>query len=164
MASLKDLRSRIASVKSTRKITSAMKMVAASKLRRAQDAAEAARPYADRMARMIGSIVSGASTDGAPPLLGGTGKDKIHLLIPVTSDRGLCGGFKLGAFTFGCGLNKFTAPTHDIKEIGIESLTSLRSIRLRILSYLLVISTVRGRSTFRVTHGARTTRRPDLVL
>ncbi len=93
MAGLKELKTRIASVKSTQKITSAMKMVAASRLRRAQEAAELARPYAERMSRMIGSIVSGASTDGAPPLLGGTGKDEIHLLIPVTSDRGLCGGF-----------------------------------------------------------------------
>ncbi|MBT5841941.1 MAG: F0F1 ATP synthase subunit gamma [Rhodospirillaceae bacterium] len=93
MAGLKELKTRIASVKSTQKITSAMKMVAASRLRRAQEAAEAARPYAARMARMIGSIVTGASTDGAPALLAGTGKDDIHLLIPVTSDRGLCGGF-----------------------------------------------------------------------
>jgi len=93
MAGLKELKTRIASVKSTQKITSAMKMVAASRLRRAQQAAEAARPYADRMARMIGSIISGASTDGAPALLAGTGKAEVHLLIPVTSDRGLCGGF-----------------------------------------------------------------------
>lgn len=93
MAGLKELKTRIASVKSTQKITSAMKMVAASRLRRAQEAAESARPYADRMARMIGSIVSGTDTDGAPALLAGTGKDDVHLLIPVTSDRGLCGGF-----------------------------------------------------------------------
>ena len=93
MAGLKELKTRIASVKSTQKITSAMKMVAASKLRRAQAAAESARPFADRMARMIGSIVSGASAEGAPALLAGTGADDTHLLIPVTSDRGLCGGF-----------------------------------------------------------------------
>ncbi|MED5395480.1 MAG: F0F1 ATP synthase subunit gamma [Pseudomonadota bacterium] len=93
MAGLKELKTRISSVKSTQKITSAMKMVAASRLRRAQEAAEASRPYADRMARMIGSIVSGTSTEGAPPLLAGTGKDNVHLLVPVTSDRGLCGGF-----------------------------------------------------------------------
>ena len=93
MAGLKELKTRISSVKSTQKITSAMKMVAASRLRRAQEAAEASRPYADRMARMIGSIVSGTSTEGAPPLLAGTGKDSVHLLILVTSDRGLCGGF-----------------------------------------------------------------------
>ena len=93
MPSLKDLKIRINSVESTQKITSAMKMVAASKLRRAQAAAESARPFADRMARMIGSIVSGASAEGAPALLAGTGADDTHLLIPVTSDRGLCGGF-----------------------------------------------------------------------
>jgi F-type H+-transporting ATPase subunit gamma len=93
MAGLKELKTRIASVKSTQKITSAMKMVAASRLRRAQAAAETARPFADRMARMIGSIVSGASAEGAPALLAGTGADDTHLLIPVTSDRGLCGGF-----------------------------------------------------------------------
>jgi F-type H+-transporting ATPase subunit gamma len=94
MASLKDLRLRIASVKSTRKITSAMKMVSASKLRRAQVAAEAARPYAERMERMLGALAAGlAGQSGVPPLLAGTGKDQTHLLIVVSSDRGLCGGF-----------------------------------------------------------------------
>lgn len=94
MASLKDLRSRIASVKSTRKITSAMKMVAASKLRRSQDAAEAARPYADRMGTMLGRLASAVSgMQGAPKLLAGTGKDDVHLLVVFTADRGLCGGF-----------------------------------------------------------------------
>jgi F-type H+-transporting ATPase subunit gamma len=94
MATLKALRMRIASVKSTQKITSAMKMVAAAKLRRAQEQAEAARPYALRMGRMLGSLagsmVAGA---GAPKLLAGTGADKVHLLVVATSDRGLCGGF-----------------------------------------------------------------------
>ncbi|MHC8495224.1 F0F1 ATP synthase subunit gamma [Thalassospira sp. SM2505] len=94
MASLKDLRSRIASVKSTRKITSAMKMVAASKLRRAQDAAEAARPYAERMGTMLGRLATAVgSNEGAPKLLAGTGKDNVHLLVVFTADRGLCGGF-----------------------------------------------------------------------
>ena len=94
MASLKDLRSRIASVKSTRKITSAMKMVAASKLRRAQDAAEAARPYAERMGTMLGRLAAAVgSNEGAPKLLAGTGKDDVHLLVVFTADRGLCGGF-----------------------------------------------------------------------
>ncbi|NQV57756.1 MAG: F0F1 ATP synthase subunit gamma [Rhodospirillales bacterium] len=94
MSNLKELKTRITSVKSTQKITSAMKMVAASRLRRAQGAAEAARPYAERMERMISSIVSGsAAGEGAPAILAGTGSDNIHLLIPVTSDRGLCGGF-----------------------------------------------------------------------
>ena len=94
MATLKDLRVRITSVKSTQKITSAMKMVAASKLRRAQTQAEAARPYAQRMERMLASL--GASVAGsptAPKLLAGTGADKVHLLVPVTGERGLAGAF-----------------------------------------------------------------------
>lgn len=92
MASLKDLRLRIRSVKSTQKITSAMKMVAAAKLRRAQEQAEAARPYAERMERMIATLGSGVSTD-APALLTGTGADKVQLVIVATADRGLCGAF-----------------------------------------------------------------------
>lgn len=94
MPSLKDLRQRIASVKSTQKITSAMKMVAASKLRRAQDAAEAARPYAGRMERMLGNLAASLSgPTGAPPLIAGTGRDEVHLVVPITANRGLCGGF-----------------------------------------------------------------------
>ncbi len=94
MPNLKDLRVRIASVKSTQKITSAMKMVAAAKLRRAQEQAEAARPYAERMERMLGALAENvAGREGAPPLLAGTGADKTHLLILATSDRGLCGAF-----------------------------------------------------------------------
>jgi F-type H+-transporting ATPase subunit gamma len=94
MPSLKDLRLRINSVKSTRKITSAMKMVAASKLRRAQSAAEQARPYAASMERMLGALATSmAGQSGAPALLAGTGRDQTHLLIAVTGDRGLCGGF-----------------------------------------------------------------------
>jgi len=94
MASLKDMRNRIASVKATRKITKAMQMVAAAKLRRAQDAATSARPYAQRMARVLASVgASVASKAGAPPLLVGTGKDQVHLLVVMTAERGLCGGF-----------------------------------------------------------------------
>lgn len=94
MPSLKDLRVRIRSVKSTQKITAAMKMVAASRLRRAQEQAEAARPYAQRMERMLGSLASKmAGMPGAPPLLAGTGRDAVHLLIVASSDRGLAGGF-----------------------------------------------------------------------
>jgi F-type H+-transporting ATPase subunit gamma len=94
MPSLKTLRNRIVSVKSTQKITSAMKMVAASKLRRAQSQAEAARPYAERMERMMGSLsASVAGSPTAPKLLVGTGVDKVHLLIAVTADRGLAGAF-----------------------------------------------------------------------
>jgi F-type H+-transporting ATPase subunit gamma len=97
MPSLKDLRGRINSVKSTRKITSAMKMVAASKLRRAQAAAEAARPYAERMESMLSRLAANvAGTPGAPRLLVGTGNDKTHLIIAMTADRGLAGAFNSG--------------------------------------------------------------------
>jgi len=94
MASLKDLRNRIASVKATQKITKAMQMVAAAKLRRAQEAAEAARPYAERMDRVLANLSTGmAGRDDAPALLAGTGSDQVHLVIVATADRGLCGGF-----------------------------------------------------------------------
>jgi F-type H+-transporting ATPase subunit gamma len=94
MPSLKDLRSRIGSVKQTQKITSAMKLVAASKLRRAQEQAEASRPYAERMSDMLANLsASVADVEGAPPLLAGTGRDDVHLLVVATADRGLCGGF-----------------------------------------------------------------------
>ena len=94
MPSLKDLKNRIASVKSTRKITSAMKMVAASKLRRAQDHAEAARPYAERMARMLASLSANLTvTENTPRLIKGSGMEQTVLLAVITSDRGLCGGF-----------------------------------------------------------------------
>jgi F-type H+-transporting ATPase subunit gamma len=94
MASLKDLRTRIGTVKSTQKITRAMQMVAASKLRRAQDSVVAARPYAERMERMLGSLGSSmVEQEGAPPLLVGTGKQETHLLVVATGERGLCGAF-----------------------------------------------------------------------
>jgi F-type H+-transporting ATPase subunit gamma len=94
MPSLKDLRVRIASTQSTKKITSAMKMVAAAKLRRAQEAAEAARPYAERMGRMLGNLAGAAQGRAdAAPMLAGTGQDKVHLVVAMTANRGLCGGF-----------------------------------------------------------------------
>jgi len=94
MASLKDMRVRIAATKATQKITKAMQMVAASKLRRAQVAAEAARPYAERMSKVLGSIASAvAGSDSAPKLLAGTGRDQVHLLVVCTAERGLCGPF-----------------------------------------------------------------------
>jgi F-type H+-transporting ATPase subunit gamma len=94
MASLKDMRVRIASTRATQKITKAMQMVAASKLRRAQTAAEAARPYADKMAAVISNIASAAAgSPGAPALLGGTGRDQVHLLLVCTGERGLSGAF-----------------------------------------------------------------------
>ncbi|GAB2178118.1 F0F1 ATP synthase subunit gamma [Dongia sp. agr-C8] len=94
MPSLKDLKVRINSTKNTQKITSAMKMVSAAKLRRAQEQAEAARPYAERMERVLGRLAAAAAgKDGAPALLAGNGKDQTHLIVVMTSDRGLCGGF-----------------------------------------------------------------------
>jgi F-type H+-transporting ATPase subunit gamma len=96
MPSLKSFRTRIASVKATRKITKAMQMVAAAKLRRAQDAAQSARPYAERMDGLLASLnrgASGADREGASPLLVGTGRSDVHLLVVMTAERGLCGGF-----------------------------------------------------------------------
>jgi len=93
MASLKEMRNRIGSVKATQKITKAMQMVAAAKLRKAQDAAQNARPYAQRMAAVIANLAAGVSGDGAPKLLAGTGSDRRHLVVVATSDRGLAGGF-----------------------------------------------------------------------
>src|ERR1700740_3365398 len=94
MPSLKDMRVRIASTKATQKITKAMQMVAASKLRRAQTAAEAARPYAEKMDAVISNIASAAAgSPGEPPLLAGTGKDQVHLLLVCTGERGLSGAF-----------------------------------------------------------------------
>jgi len=94
MPNLKDLKTRIDSVKSTRKITKAMQMVAAAKLRRAQEAAEAGRPYADRMNAVMANLAgASASADNAPKLLAGSGDDQVHLLVVATSERGLCGGF-----------------------------------------------------------------------
>ena len=94
MPSLKDLRTRIGSVKQTQKITSAMKLVAASKFKRAQEQAEAARPFAERMALMLANLAASVADPlGAPPLLAGTGRDEVHLIVVATADRGLCGGF-----------------------------------------------------------------------
>ncbi|WP_298354728.1 F0F1 ATP synthase subunit gamma [Rhodoblastus sp.] len=93
MASLKDLRTRIASVKATQKITKAMQMVAAAKLRRAQTAVEAARPYAERMERVLANLAAGFEPGAGPALLAGNGRSETHLLVVATAERGLCGGF-----------------------------------------------------------------------
>jgi F-type H+-transporting ATPase subunit gamma len=93
MPSLKEFRLRIASVKSTQKITKALQMVATAKLKRAQEAAQAARPYALRMASVIANLAAGAAAGGGPRLIAGTGRDDVHLLVVMTSERGLCGGF-----------------------------------------------------------------------
>lgn len=93
MPSLKDLRARIASVKSTQKITKALQMVATAKLKRAQESAESAKPYAERMSAVIANLANGAGEAGGPKLIAGTGEDKVHLLVVMTAERGLCGGF-----------------------------------------------------------------------
>ncbi|MDZ4392918.1 F0F1 ATP synthase subunit gamma, partial [Cypionkella sp.] len=94
MPSLKTLKNKIASIKNTRKITKAMQMVSAAKLRRAQEAAEAARPYAERMNAVMGGLAASVGqSSSAPRLLAGTGSDQVHLLVVMTSERGLCGGF-----------------------------------------------------------------------
>ena len=93
MPSLKDLKNRIDSVKATQKITKAMQMVAAAKLRRAQEAAEAARPYSERMAEVLANAAQNTGSEDAPALMAGNGKDDVHLLVVCTADRGLCGGF-----------------------------------------------------------------------
>ena len=98
MASLKELKGRINSVKSTQKITKAKQMVAAAKLRRAQAAAEAARPYAERLSGVMASLAGKVSGDSAPKLLAGTGSDKRHLLVVVNTDKGLCGGLNVNLF------------------------------------------------------------------
>ena len=118
MPNLQDLKLRISSVKSTQKITSAMKMVAAAKLRKAQEQAEASRPYAERMERMLGSLASAAGKmPGASPLLAGTGKDDVHLLVVATADRGLCGGFNTSIVK--AARLKAGELLHDGKEIKI---------------------------------------------
>jgi F-type H+-transporting ATPase subunit gamma len=121
MPSLKDLKIRIQSVKSTRKITKAMQMVAAAKLRRAQEAAEAARPYAERMGEVLGNLASGvAGSPAAPRLLSGTGKDDAHLLVIATAERGLCGGFNSSIVKLGrARLEKLLAEGKTVKLITV---------------------------------------------
>jgi len=129
MASLKDLKTRINSVKSTQKITAAMKMVAAAKLRRAQEAAESGRPYADRMRGLIANLAAKADPSSAPALLVGNGKSASHLLVVISADRGLCGGFK-GSITRQTPAD-VTRPTSEGKTVkllmvGRKSADSLR--------------------------------------
>ncbi|CAN5148325.1 F0F1 ATP synthase subunit gamma [soil metagenome] len=120
MASLKEMRNRIGSVKATQKITKAMQMVAAAKLRRAQEQAEAARPYAQRMASVIANLANGVSGDGAPKLLAGTGADKRHLIVVATADRGLAGGFSSSiARAARERINALLAQGKDVKIIAV---------------------------------------------
>jgi F-type H+-transporting ATPase subunit gamma len=135
MASVKDMRTRIGSVKSTQKITKAMQMVAAAKLRRAQAAAEAARPYAARMGSVIASLAAGVSGPSAPLLLAGNGKDQRHLLIVATADRGLAGGFNSGI-------------VRAAREKITELLAGGKDVRIITIGR-------KGRDQLRRTHGSR---------
>jgi F-type H+-transporting ATPase subunit gamma len=120
MASLKEMRNRIGSVKSTQKITKALQMVAAAKLRRSQDAAQNARPYAERMAAVIANLAAGVTGDGAPKLLVGTGADAKQLVIVATSDRGLAGGFNSSIVRMARDrIGKLIADGKDVKIITI---------------------------------------------
>ncbi|MCJ2074860.1 F0F1 ATP synthase subunit gamma [Methylobacterium sp. E-041] len=130
MASLKDLRNRITSVKATQKITKAMQMVAAAKLRRAQTAAESGRPYAEKMAAVLGNLAGNlVGGVGAPKLLAGTGKDQTHLLIVCTGDRGLCGAFNSSIARLArAHADKLTAEGKTVKmmTVGKKGLDQLR--------------------------------------
>lgn len=131
MASLKEMRNRISSVKATQKITKAMQMVAAAKLRRSQDAAQNARPYAERMASVIANLAAGVSGDGAPKLLAGTGSDKRHLVVVAAADRGLAGGFTSSIVRAArAHIGKLIADGKDVKiiTIGKKALPPLRRL------------------------------------
>jgi len=141
MASLKDMRVRIAATKATQKITKAMQMVAASKLRRAQAAAEAARPFAERMGKVLGSIASAvAGSDSAPKLLAGTGADKVHLLVVCTAERGLCGPFNSSIVRLA--REKVNVLTNEGKEVKILCVGRKGQEQLRRLYGKLIIETV----------------------
>src|SRR6476661_8479266 len=141
MASLKDMRVRIAATKATQKITKAMQMVAASKLRRAQAAAEAARPYAERMSKVLGSIAAAvAGSDSAPRLLAGTGTDKVHLLVVCTAERGLCGPFNSSIVRLA--REKANALITDGKEVKILCIGRKGYEQLRRLYGKLIIETI----------------------
>jgi F-type H+-transporting ATPase subunit gamma len=141
MASLKDMRVRITATKATQKITKAMQMVAASKLRRAQVAAEAARPFAERMEKVLGSIASAvAGSDSAPKLLAGTGADRVHLLVVCTAERGLCGPFNSSIVRLA--REKVNALVNDGKEVKILCVGRKGYEQLRRLYGKLIIETL----------------------
>ena len=120
MASLKEMRNRIGSVKATQKITKAMQMVAAAKLKRAQEQAENARPYATRMASVIANLAAGVSGDGAPKLLAGTGADQRHLIVVATADKGLAGGFSSNVVRAARDrINSLIAQGKDVRVIAV---------------------------------------------
>ncbi len=153
MASLKDLRNRIASTKATQKITKAMQMVAASKLRRAQAAAEAARPYATQMDKVLGNIAASvAGSDTAPRLLRGTGSDNVHLLLVCTAERGLCGPFNSAIVRLA--RDRATALAREGKEVKFFCVGRKGYDQLRRLyaSQIIELVDLRGARTLRFEH------------
>jgi F-type H+-transporting ATPase subunit gamma len=156
MASLKDMRNRIASTKATQKITKAMQMVAASKLRRAQQAAEAARPFAERMDRVLGNIASAvAGSDSAPKLLAGTGADKVHLLIVCTAERGLCGAFNSSIVRLA--RERANALTNEGKQVKILCVgrKGADQLRRQYSSQIVEVIELRGVKTIGFEHAAK---------
>ncbi|HZP76954.1 MAG TPA: F0F1 ATP synthase subunit gamma [Pseudolabrys sp.] len=156
MPSLKDMRNRIASTKATQKITKAMQMVAASKLRRAQAAAEAARPYAERMDKMLGNIAASvAGSDSAPRLLAGTGSDKTHLLVVCTAERGLCGAFNSAIVRLA--RERANALTNEGKTVKILCVGRKGYDQLRRLYEKQIVEVVelRGVKTIHFEHAAK---------
>jgi len=154
MASLKDMRVRIAATKATQKITKAMQMVAASKLRRAQVAAEAARPFAERMGKVLGSIAAAiAGSDSAPRLLTGTGNDRVHLLVVCTAERGLCGPFNSSIVRLA--RDRANALVADGKDVKILCVGRKGYDQLRRLYGKLIIETIelRGVRTISFAQG-----------
>ncbi len=137
MPSLKALRTRINSVKSTRKITQAMKMVAASKLKRAQSQAEQARPYAERMERMLGALAASvAGSPIAPPMLVGTGKDEVHLLVVVSADRGLCGAYNQNVLRLATGfIEEHRAHRVEVFTIGRKGRDLLARLGVKVYDH-----------------------------
>jgi F-type H+-transporting ATPase subunit gamma len=152
MASLKDMRVRIAATKATQKITKAMQMVAASKLRRAQAAAEAARPYAERMGKVLGSIAAAvAGSDSAPKLLAGTGSDQVHLLVVCTAERGLCGPFNSAIVRLA--RERVNALTGQGKEVKILCVGRKGQDQLRRQYGKLIIETIELRGVKQIGFG-----------
>jgi F-type H+-transporting ATPase subunit gamma len=141
MPSLKDLRNRIASVKSTRKITRAMQLVAASKLKRAQEAAEAARPYAEKMQAVLANVAASMGHNGgAPKLLTGTGSEQRHLLVVMTADRGLCGGFNTNIVKLA--RQRIEALTREGKQIKILCVGRKGRDQLKRLYGSMIVDTI----------------------
>ncbi|MBI1339845.1 F0F1 ATP synthase subunit gamma [bacterium] len=150
MPSLKDLRLRIASVKSTQKITKAMQMVAAAKLKRSQEQAESARPYASRMAAVIANLAGGASAAGGPKLIAGTGKDDVHLLVVMTAERGLCGGFNTNVVRLA--RNEIRRLTGEGKTVKILTVGKKGNDALRRTHAPMIIGTISMRGERSITN------------